>query len=105
MKPRLYSLTRKDISIEQMAVQSGHALTQYIIDHNPHIDSKWSNGSIICLELANEKSLKRWIKKLEEKGIPFSIFREPDMNHEITSISLLDTGELLKGIPLLKYKA
>lgn len=99
---RIYSLTRKDMSQGQKAVQSGHAIAQYIIDHNPHQNGLWSNGSIINLELGSEKSLKKWIKKLEELGIKYSIFREPDMNNEITSIAALHKGEIFKGIPLLK---
>ena len=99
---RIYTLTRKDMSQGQKAVQSGHALAQYIIDFNPHKTGLWDNGSIINLELGSEKSLKKWIRKLEELNIDFSIFREPDMNHEITSIAILHKGEIFKGIPLLK---
>lgn len=101
-KERIYTITRKDISIGQKIVQSNHASTQYLIDHSPHLEGKWSNGSIICLELGSEKSLKKWMKKLEENGIKYSIFREPDMNHEITAIAALHTGEIFHGIPLIK---
>jgi len=101
-KERIYTITRKDISIGQKLVQSNHASTQYLIDHSPHTEGKWNNGSIICLELGNEKSLKRWIKKLEENNIKYSLFREPDMDHEITAIAALHTGEIFHGIPLIK---
>jgi len=98
---RIYTLTRTDISKGQQAVQAGHSLAQYIIEWNPHISKKWNNGSIINLGLGSEKSLKRWIKKLERLNIKYSIFREPDMNYEITSIAVLDIGNIFKGIPLL----
>jgi len=101
-KERIYTLTRTDISIGQKITQAGHSLAQYLIDHNPHINGKWANGSIINLALGSEKSLKRWMKKLDELEIPFSIFREPDMSHEITSIAILHEGDIFKGIPLLK---
>jgi len=101
MKKRIYTLTRTDISKGQQAVQAGHSLAQYIIDWNPHLTKKWDNGSIINLGLGSEKSLKRWIAKLEKAKIPYSIFREPDMEYEITSIAALDNGEIFKGIPLL----
>ena len=101
-KERIYTITRKDISFGQKIVQSNHASTQYLIDHSPHIEGKWSNGSIICLELGNEKSLKRWIKKLEDNDIKYSLFREPDMNHEITAIAALHHGDIFHGIPLIK---
>ena len=100
-KERIYTITRKDISQAQKAVQSAHAATQYLIDHSPHTEGKWNNGSIICLELGSEKSLKKWMRKLEDRGIKFSYFREPDMNHEITAIAALDKGDIFHGIPLI----
>lgn len=99
---RIYTITRKDITFGQKVVQSNHASNQYLIDHSPHLEGKWNNGSIICLELGSEKSLKRWIKKLENMDIKFSIFREPDMNHEITAISALHQGDIFYGIPLIQ---
>jgi 7-keto-8-aminopelargonate synthetase-like enzyme len=101
-KKRIYTITRADLSIGQKATQSNHASTQYLIDHAPHLSGEWNNGSIICLELGNEKSLKKWLKKLEEKGIKTSLFREPDMEHQITAIAALHEGDIFKGIPLLK---
>lgn len=99
-KKRIYTLTRTDISYGQQAIQAGHALAQYIIEHNPHIKGDWGNGSIINLALGSEKSLKRWVKKLEILGIKYSLFKEPDINHEITSIAILSEGDIFKGIPL-----
>jgi len=101
---RIYTLTRTDISAGQQAVQAGHSLAQYIIDWNPHITKDWANGSIINLGLGSEKSLKRWIKKIEKYRLKYSIFREPDMNNEITSIAVLSDGKIFKGIPLLLNK-
>lgn len=100
-KPRIYTLTRTDIDDGQKSVQAGHSLAQYIIEHNPHQNGLWANGSIINLALGSEKSLKRWMKKLEELNIEYSIFKEPDMDHQITSISALHIGDIFKGIPLL----
>ena len=65
------------------------------------MSDKWSNGSIINLGLGTEKALRRWIKKFEDLEIPYSIFREPDMENQITSISALHIGDIFKGIPLL----
>lgn len=101
-KERIYTLTRTDMDIGQKITQAGHSLAQYIIDHNPHKNEKWTNGSIINLALGSEKSLRRWIKKLESLEIEYSIFREPDMDHEITSIAILHKGDIFYGIPLLK---
>jgi len=101
MNPRIYTLTRTDISDGQKGIQAAHSLAQYIIDYNPHQKGEWSNGSIINLGLGSQKSIKRWIKKLDDLNLKYSIFREPDMNHEITSIAILHIGDIFKGIPLL----
>jgi hypothetical protein len=98
---KMYTLTRTDISIGQQALQANHAATQYTIEHNPHLYGEWNNGSIINLGLGSEKSLRKWIRKLENLNIKYSIFREPDMNNEITSIGILHQGDIFKGIPLL----
>jgi hypothetical protein len=100
-REKLYTLTRTDISIEQQAIQANHSAAQYTIEHNPHKTGDWNNGSIINLALGSEKSLRKWIRKLIKLDIKFSIFREPDMNNEITSISILHKGDIFKGIPLL----
>lgn len=103
---RIYTITRKDIETnEQKTIQSMHAGGKYITEHEPHRKGLWDgNDSMIALELGSEKSLKKWIKKLEEKGIAFSLFKEPDMDYAITAIAALDTGELFKGIPLLNHR-
>ena len=101
-KKRIYTITRSDLSIGQKATQSNHASTQYLIDHSPHLKGEWNNGSIICLELGSEKALKKWLNKLEANNIKTSIFREPDMDYQITAIAALHEGEIFKGIPLLK---
>lgn len=101
-KERLYTITRKDISFGQKVVQSNHVSNQYLIEHDPHKKNIWNNGSIICLELGNEKSLKRWIKKLDSKEVKYSIFREPDMNNEITGIAAVHMGDIFHGIPLIQ---
>lgn len=98
----LYTLTRSDLTTGQKCAQSSHSLAQYLIEHQPHTKNEWNNGYIIHLELGNEKSLKRWINKFEQNGIKFSLFREPDMNNQITSIATLHEGDIFKGIPLLK---
>lgn len=101
-KKRIYTITRSDLSIGQKATQSNHASTQYLIDHSPHLKGEWNNGSIICLELGNENSLKKWLNKLEKYNIKTSIFREPDMDYQITAIAALHEVDIFKGIPLLQ---
>ena len=76
-------LTRIDLSLKQRAVQSGHAVAEFLLNHK----TSWDNGTLIYLGVDNEEELKRWMFKLERKDIKYSIFREPDIGNEITSLA------------------
>ena len=101
MNKRLYVITRKDLSVGQKTAQTGHAIAQYILDHSPHKTGEWSNDYLICLE-DSKFSMKRWIDYMTKNKIKHSIFKEPDMNNEITAISLIHSGEIFKGLSLIK---
>jgi len=72
-----------------MAVQSGHAAIRFCIEH-PELTSNWyySSEYLAYLSVSNEYELKRQIDKLQSKEITISIFREPDLNNEITAIAV-----------------
>ena len=57
---------------------------------HPDSESQWFKKSnyLVLLTIANEKSLSELILKASNKKIKYSIFREPDLNNEITSIAL-----------------
>lgn len=101
MDKRLYVITRQDLTIGQKTAQTGHAIAQYILDHSPHESGEWNNDYLICLE-DHKLSMEGWIEYLIENNIKHSIFKEPDMDHEITSISALHSGEIFKGLSLIR---
>jgi len=78
-------LVRKDISLPQQAVQSIHAAIEAArcglippdIPH-PHI--------VLC-SVSDEISLKEHIHRLDEYGIKYKSFFEPDRNNELTAIA------------------
>jgi hypothetical protein len=45
----------------------------------------------------NEDALYAVIQILEEFGFEHEVFREPDMNNEITAIAVYPISELMKG--------
>lgn len=82
-------ITRNDIAPGYQAVQSMHALRQFIADH-PEIDRQWFEHSnyLGLLSVSNEEALLRLITQAQMQNIAVSIFREPDIGDQITAIAL-----------------
>lgn len=85
---RLYVLVNKRLSPIYGCVQAGHAVAQWLID-NP--DQTWNNNYLIYLYADTDK----WMEMLEERGIKYSAFREPDMNGTVTAIALEENTGLM----------
>ena len=71
---KMYCLIREDLKKNHQAVQGGHAIAQYFLDHG--IPDTWDNGTMIFLGVENEHSLKDWQEKLGD--LNHSTFIEPD---------------------------
>ncbi len=71
------------------AVQSMHALRQFTAEH-PEIDRIWFEQSnyLGLLSVKNEEELVQLIEQAANHGIHHSIFREPDIDNQITAIAL-----------------
>jgi hypothetical protein len=87
---KLYVLVREDLSPAQQAVQAGHAVAEYLLRGPEH---KWDNGTLIYLGVPNEERLQLWKDKLEARDVPFVVFREPDIDNEITALSSIPTNQ------------
>jgi hypothetical protein len=96
MSQRLYVLVRKDLSIEYGAVQAGHAVAAWLLH-----DRSWNNETLIYLGVSDESSLYRWAYKLDNKGIKWVGFREPDIGNQLTAIAAKSDGKVFKKLPLL----
>lgn len=66
-----------------------HALRQFVKDH-PDIDKEWFEKSnyLGFLSVENEHALIKLAEQALAKGIKFSIFREPDIDNQITAIAI-----------------
>jgi len=88
------------------SVQSGHSSIQYQYEYPESAKSWYTNSNyLIYLTVENESELKRFIKLAESKQIQVSVFREPDINNEITAITLEPSDasdRITSGLPLLK---
>lgn len=94
----MYIITRSDLEPGYQAVQSGHAAIQYVFEH-PECARNWFDNSnyLGFLSVNNEQDLLNLIKRAEEKEIKFSIFREPDIDNQITAIAL-EPGSISKKL-------
>ena len=103
---RLIVITRNDIKPGYQIAQSGHAISQFFLDH-PELASKWNNNYLISLSVPSEQKLIHLLDKLQKQNVPVSYFTEPDIGNELTSICFLETEETKKyttHLPLsLKY--
>ena len=86
---KLYVITRADLEPGYQAVQSMHALRQFTAEH-PEIDKIWFEQSnyLGLLSVKNEEELLGLIEQATNQGINHSIFREPDIDNQITAIAL-----------------
>ena len=86
---KLYVITRQDLEPGYQAVQSMHALRQFTAEH-PEIDKMWFEQSnyLGLLSVADEQELNMLIEQATAHDINFSIFREPDVENQITAIAL-----------------
>jgi len=97
-------VTRKDIHPGYQAVQSAHAIPVFSIEH-PEIFSEWYHKSnyLVVLSTDNEDSLKNLIIKAQSRGLQYSVFTEPDIDNQITSIAIEpcdETDRLVSSLPL-----
>lgn len=86
---KLYTVTRRDLSAGQQLAQSLHSISDYSVKH-PETFKEWNTTSnyIVALSTENEQSLKNIIGRLDKEGIEYTAFVEPDLNNEITSITI-----------------
>jgi hypothetical protein len=74
---KLYVLVDAGLSKSQQAVQSGHAVAEYLLE-NPN--TEWDNGTLVYLKTP---ILETFLYKAE------AIFQEPDLDNKITAIAFL----------------
>lgn len=101
-KDKLYLVVRADLCPGQQAVQSVHAMRQFIAEHTG-IEREWFELSnhLALLSAPDEWSLLKLVREARQKGIRVSSFREPDRGNELTAIALEPRAKkLLRGFPL-----
>lgn len=106
---KLSTVTRRDLTAGSQSVQSTHAAIQFVFEH-PEIAQIWFKDPYLAqLSVENEEKLHELIYKLQKNHIKYSIFREPDLDNQITAIAIEPsdkTRRLLSNLPLMlkEYK-
>ena len=101
---KLSTVTRRDLTAGQQAVQSSHALAQFIFEHTQIAQIWFKDPYLAQLSVETEDELNYLIQKLEKSNITYSIFREPDLNNQITAIAIEPSDKsrrLLSSLPLM----
>lgn len=100
---KLRVISRGDLKLPYQAVQSAHAGIQFQHEH-PELAKNWflNSNYLIFLTVSNEKELQSLIDKAISKNIIVSVFREPDINNEITAIALQPCDESTRLTSALK---
>lgn len=94
----MYVLTRRDLNKKQQAVQSGHAIAEYLLNYP---ETSWDNGTLVYLVVHNEEELLVWAERLNAEGLTWKGFREPDRNNELTALATVSEGILFEDLCLL----
>ena len=76
MNPYIYTFIRDDLPAAQKIVQLGHAT----YEAGQLFDKPTETASLVLLHANDENDLISIASKLEEKGIEFVMFFEPDIN-------------------------
>jgi hypothetical protein len=119
---RLYILTRNDLGNvykkddnetlfdpSYQAVQGAHAVAQFMMDYP---DNEWKNGYLIFLAVEDEGELYEWLGELNyqngmkssDKKMPISIFKEPDLDNQLTAIAVYTNGRMFKKLPIMAQR-
>jgi hypothetical protein len=69
-------------------VQSAHGMAEFSARHGPEfIEWEKTSNYLCCLELSKLR-MQVLIDKLKDLGIKYSVFLEPDIGNEMTSITI-----------------
>ena len=81
-------IVRDDLSPGYKLAQSVHAMADFAVKFKDEF-KQWQMGSnyLCCLE-SNEQKMRILIEKFQSLGIKYSVFYEPDIGDQMTSIAV-----------------
>lgn len=82
MNKKLFVIVNRLLSKSQQAVQGGHAIAQFLIDHP---SSEWRNNTLVFLRVSDEDELSDLYSRLDTEQK--SLFLEPYWDNKLTAIA------------------
>lgn len=98
---KLYILVSNRLNPIYGAVQGGHAIAQFLIEHP---NSEWKNNTVVYLSCDIDNFLNRQKKRHQLlKDELHSVFKEPDLDNQITAIACYKIPQkYVKNLKLLR---
>lgn len=101
---KLVIITRRDLLPGYQAVQASHCGIDFQHQH-PEIAKKWNEQSnyLIILSVENEVQLLKYLEKFKFYNLKTTVFREPDIENQVTAIAVEPgekTRKLCSRLPL-----
>lgn len=92
---KLYLVVRDDLSPGRQAAQLCHAHRAFVAEH-PETELEWfeKSNTVVCLA-ATPQGLAELVEKTRRRGVPASVFREPDLGDVLTAVAIGPTGKSL----------
>ena len=100
----LYVITHSELTSGYQIAQISHVVADFSI-YRPNEFKNWHNNSqyIVALQTQDEKSLVELYEKAQLENLDVICFREPDLNHSVTSLAFVPhiaNRRLLSHLPL-----
>lgn len=73
-----------------------HSLTEFLLNNPIEANSWYKNSNSIVFLQASKEQLLDLIDKAKSKNIKHSVFYEPDLNNELTSVCLESSNKTKK---------
>ena len=101
---KLYVITRNDLTPQYQTPQAMHAALDLAAKHTEEfLHWQKTSNTIVVLACKNEEELKKFAEKVISKGFQVVVFQEPDLENQVTSISIVPKEGVKKvcsGLPL-----
>ena len=100
---KLYIITRNDLSAAYQLPQVAHGVAHFADEH-PLEYKKWltDNHKIVVFAVEDKDSLLNLLDKIQKMDAKHTIFKEPDLDYDLTTIVLVPCRKAKRVVEGLK---